>query len=336
MRNFSKAKAVISSFALLSIAAYAAGSENYPRYTVEGSQSVTIPAGVDPFELNTDLEALTGYKTIKLMTIMPSAEMLAENDLALSAFKEKIGAEPNYSTIVPFSQSPGAVDLGMNNVPVLNQGQYGTCVTFAATAALDARLSVGDYIDQQCSLALNKNLGDDFWNGAYTAVQILQPLKTYGIIPKSKCFGSTYPTPSQKVSPTQYQSTSDKSQAANINWTYVGKRDINAVKTALKNGHRVAIGSLLSTADSTGVNGFSFKINGKKTNGGLWACDQPGSRNYCGRSNAGHEIVIIGFDDNQKLFKIRNSWGAGVGDSGDYYMSYNFFNVMEMDHTEVK
>ncbi|KAB8031886.1 C1 family peptidase [Fluviispira multicolorata] len=336
MRNSSKAKAVISSFALLSIAAYAASSENSPRYTVEGSQSVVIPVDVDPYEMSTDIEAVTGSKTIQLLTINPSQEMLDENDAAVREYQTKIKAEPNYSTIISFDKSPGAVDLGMGITPVLDQGQYGTCVTFAATAALDARLNVGDYIDQQCSLALNKYLGDDFWDGAYTAVQILQPLKTYGIIPKNKCFGSKYPNPNQSVNSTQYKSTSDKSHAAKINWNYVGGRDINAVKAALKSGHRVAIGSLLSTADSNGINGFSFTINGKKTNGGLWACDQAGSRSYCGRSNAGHEIVIIGFDDTQKLFKIRNSWGTRVGESGNYYMSYNFFNSMEMDHTEVK
>ncbi|KAB8031887.1 C1 family peptidase [Fluviispira multicolorata] len=336
MSKSSKVKAVISSFTLFSLAANASGGENTPRYTIEGSLPTTIQVKINPNEINTDLEALTGMKTIQLLKVKPSIEMIKENDVALNNYKINIKMEPSYSTIIPFNQSPGAVDLGMANTPVLDQGKHGTCVTFASTAALNARLKVGDYIDQQCSLALNKYLGNDYWNGAYTAEQILDPLKTYGIIPKDQCFGSTYADTDQEVSPDQYSDKSDTSFASQMDWTYVSSRDINAVKAALKNGNRVAIGTLLSTADNTGVRGFSFTINGKKTSGGLWACDQPGSKNYCGRSNAGHEVVIIGFDDSQKLFKIRNSWSSKVGDSGDYYMTYNFFNTMEMDHTEIK
>lgn len=42
-------------------------------------------------------------------------------------------------------QIPRSVQLGMNDVPVLEQGQHGTCVTFAVTAALDATLHHGQY-----------------------------------------------------------------------------------------------------------------------------------------------------------------------------------------------
>ncbi|MBX9836879.1 MAG: C1 family peptidase, partial [Silvanigrellaceae bacterium] len=226
------------------------------------------------------------------------------------------------------------------NVPVLDQGAHGTCVTFAATAALNAKIKQGDYIDQQCSLALNKFLGNDYWNGAYTAVQILEPLKKYGIIPKNQCFGTKYAKTSQKVSPTQYMTKSDKSYAGQITYHYTEKASADVVKATLKAGYRVAIGTALAdTSDPISVNGFDVKIKGSSGNydGGLWACKQPGnSTNYCDDQNAGHEVVIIGYDDKQQLFKIRNSWGTYAGEKGNYYMSYAFFNAMVMDHTELK
>ncbi len=43
----------------------------------------------------------------------------------------------------PPSGYPEKVELGMNGVPVLNQGMHGTCVTFAVTAAVDAALGKG-------------------------------------------------------------------------------------------------------------------------------------------------------------------------------------------------
>lgn len=38
----------------------------------------------------------------------------------------------------------------------------------------------------------------------------------------------------------------------------------------------------------------------------------------------GHAVVIVGFNDETKLFKIRNSWGESWGDKGYFYMPYEF------------
>ena len=49
----------------------------------------------------------------------------------------------------------------------------------------------------------------------------------------------------------------------------------------------------------------------------------------------GHEMVIIGYDDNatvldneggvhKGVFTLRNSWGDDVGDKGNFYMTYDF------------
>lgn len=169
MRNLSKVKIIMSSLSIFSIAAYAQ-NERSDNFTIDGTQTVTIPVEIPTNnEAAFDYESLTGVKTIQLLKVTPTQKMLEKNKNALAA-----GGEKDYSKgIIPFSQSQGAVDLGMANVPVLDQGAYGTCVTFAATAALDARLQKGDYIDQQCSLALNKTLGHNYWNGAYNAVEIL-------------------------------------------------------------------------------------------------------------------------------------------------------------------
>ena len=38
----------------------------------------------------------------------------------------------------------------------------------------------------------------------------------------------------------------------------------------------------------------------------------------------GHAVAIVGFDDTQKLFIVRNSWGENWGDKGYFYMPYEF------------
>lgn len=56
--------------------------------------------------------------------------------------KQKFIHQAEIQTKTPFSEMNGAtsVDLGMETVPVLNQGIHGSCVTFSVTAAIDAIL----------------------------------------------------------------------------------------------------------------------------------------------------------------------------------------------------
>lgn len=37
----------------------------------------------------------------------------------------------------------------------------------------------------------------------------------------------------------------------------------------------------------------------------------------------GHGVVIVGYDDTKKVFKIRNSWGPNWGYDGHFYISYD-------------
>ncbi len=84
---------------------------------------------------------------------------------------------------------PTEKDLGMNHVPVLDQGHYGTCVTFAITAAIDAAYGKGDYISQLCLLQLSNTLSehsywDSAWNGSM-GHRVIGEIRQYGIMTKA-------------------------------------------------------------------------------------------------------------------------------------------------------
>jgi C1A family cysteine protease len=292
-----------------------------------------------------------GQKTVQIKT----AELLADGNHVLKTIKLKqvqcsddfikrtatrpSTGELDYSNgIIPFNQSPGAVDIGMNNVPVLDQGQEGTCVTFAATGALDAILGQGDFVSQQCSLELGSALGTDYWNGADYASEIIDPLKQYGLVSQTNC-DNQYPVAEAQIDIPTYQSLADpKVTAANIDYTYVSGMSLALVKEALHLGHRVTIGFGLhvNQNDPISIQGFDTKVAGQPTTGGLWACKQNSSHsNYCGVPTDGHDVIVIGYDDAQQLLKIRNSWNTSVGDNGDFYMTYTFFEKMSGDGTKI-
>jgi hypothetical protein len=248
-------------------------------------------------------------------------------------FKEaSVNSESDYSNgIHDFA------GLGMGNVPVLDQGQYGTCATFSSTASIDALLQKGDFISQQCSLELDLGLGQNFWNGASYPSQIINPLKDYGVISKLKC-PDRYALLSVSLNTDESAEILDAAASAivkKIQLLYVSPANLDELKKAIDAKHRVLIGFTLDSNSAEAVRGFDIKIAGKKYTGGLWACKQSRSENHCVESNAGHEVLVLGYDDAQQLLKIRNSWNTEVGFKGEYFMTYKFFETMAIDSTEI-
>lgn len=275
----------------------------------------------------------------------------------------------NFYDPYQFEVFEASADAGMAGVPVLDQGQYGTCVTFATTASLNARYALGDFISQQCSLQLSKTLGNDIWDGAYTPSEVIDPLKKYGVVSKSGC-NAQYPSRNVPISVAEYQSRADKSASASVSqvgYTYYKQNNLSVVKQAVSSGKRVLIGFLLNPNKAQG-----FDLPGKR--GGNWSCSASGSEpppspeedalqqckdqfpgmewlcdiffskeqqaklaaaSECGKWNAGHEVLIYGYDDAKQQLKIRNSWGPNVGDSGNWVMSYEYFSRQVIDQTVV-
>ena len=47
--------------------------------------------------------------------------------------------------------------------------------------------------------------------------------------------------------------------------------------------------------------------------------------NNPGMQHAYHAMIVSGYDDNKKAFRVRNSWGNDWGDNGSIWVDYNFF-----------
>lgn len=88
-----------------------------------------------------------------------------------------------------------------------------------------------------------------------------------------------------------------------------GAARLAAVKTAIQAGHPIAFGfsvpnSFMSQqVASTGI--MPMPVSGEQVVGG-------------------HAVTIIGWDDSKQAFLIKNSWGTGWGQHGNFWMPYAF------------
>ena len=54
----------------------------------------------------------------------------------------------------------------------------------------------------------------------------------------------------------------------------------------------------------------------------------PATKQEAKKSELGHAVVIVGYDDTNKLFEFRNSWGENWGNKGYAYMTYSQFKLL--------
>ena len=265
---------------------------------------------------------------------------------------------------------PERINLGMNGVPVLDQGAWGTCATFAATAALDAQLNLqsNDQISQLCHLQLSRSLSlPDVWGGwegSYGKL-VLKQLQEYGYwnLSNQKTYGcgGLYDYPSYSYNNGQSMTKGDYivHQSGSLNSTdwkelynldssntanhKVTQRLLQNIKQQLNSGRRVIFGVLLdvSQSDPGAVGEYQNIAND------AWVLNNTILDHiFYDKEVGGHEMVIIGYDDKacanyidenntkQKqcgLLRLRNSWSAEAGDHGDYYMSYLYFTSLVLE-----
>ncbi len=261
------------------------------------------------------------------------------------------------------SRHPSQVQRGMANVPVLNQGAHGACVTFAVTAAMDAALEKGDYISQLCQLQLGRYLENNAyipsgWNGSL-AEMVIHQTQLFGIVSKDQqalngCGDVfVYPLaeaePQTDMTPSQYHLISE--QPNNVMWSPVldmfhvalDKTDmanvLNTVKDALSKGDRLTFGVLLPAVEK----GVAGAVGSHHALLDTWVLTpEIAAELNDAQELPGHEMVITGYDDNamaidlqghvhKGLLTLRNSWSKFAGDKGDFYMTYAYFKTLAIE-----
>lgn len=88
---------------------------------------------------------------------------------------------------------------------------------------------------------------------------------------------------------------------------YYRVKNLRQIKEALCKGYPVAIAMDWAF---TSIDGNTWVLT-SPTDEEIEECD------------SGHAVVVVGYDDETKLFEIRNSWGKGWANSGYAYVTYS-------------
>ncbi|WP_133128123.1 C1 family peptidase [Legionella nagasakiensis] len=327
-------------------------------------QSVSLPSQHSRSLLQVESDIQPAVKQITLLKLQLS-------DKAQQTFRNRAKLAANKNAGLMFSAKlPRQVQLGMNNVPVLDQGSHGTCATFANTAAVDAALDKGDYISQLCQLQLgryfeNNAYGPSGWGGSLGPI-VLHQMEIFGVVNKAQqksygCGGFTdYPSygadPDTEMSLPEYHQISENISQEGFGWSPMldiyqavlretdTSRILNDIKSALHDGERVTFGVLLVDLHLGVVGAVGKHHAGNDT----WVLTPEIVRDLEDDVEfAGHEMIITGYDDNavaidehgrehRGLLTLRNSWGKGIGDKGDFYMSYDYFKGLVIEAQRIR
>ncbi|MFI4918421.1 MAG: C1 family peptidase [Legionellales bacterium] len=300
---------------------------------------------------------------------LPKYELSAN---ALSYLKHEMpqALKHTVNAAVASPELPRKKLLGMQLTPVLNQGLHGSCVTFAVTGAINATLGAGDYVSQLCNLELGSYLASQGkveasgWSGSF-APWVLQQITDYGIISRNYqtlhgCADvQSYPlneetNEGKPMSDTDYLAHSipitnlvswhsllkaEDAFSTNVNMDQM----VSQIKQELVNGNRLTVGILLDVdTGNAGALGTNHVAND------TWMLTpQIIADAERGVIDAGHELIITGYDDdievtdsaghvNKGVFTLRNSWSKLAGDKGDYYVTYDYVKYLAMEVTVLR
>lgn len=204
---------------------------------------------------------------------------------------------------------PPAVDLRPKCPPVYDQGQLGSCTANAIAGAFEfetLRQGLADFTPSRLFIYYNErviegDVGQD--NGA----QIRDGMNTIaklGVCPETEW---PYDIGRFAVKPTPNCYT-DALKNKGIQYLSVNQ-DLSHLKACVATGYPFVFGiSVYDSFESPEV-----------AQTGMVPVPAPGESCL-----GGHAVLCVGYDDSKKAFLVRNSWGAGWGITGYFYLPYEY------------
>lgn len=264
-------------------------------------------------------------------------EMLNE---ILSIFVEMLGYDPSQENWEDKDEVLDGNDVSNTNVswerycpPVGNQGQYGTCVAWATAYGLKTTL----------------NMKDGTWDHALknqpayqcSPVDVWHSMRSgYSSEVSSGCGGSSF-DPAFKAIQSKGVAT-----MATVPFTNMKMTCDNVAGKGLSNNKITSYRTIAYSAEMSsngtayGMTAENIKAHlqegplviGAKLGDNFMAWNSSNviksdTKTYKGQ-HAYHAMMLVGYDDSKKAFRLQNSWGAtDWGDNGYIWVDYTFFTT---------
>jgi hypothetical protein len=228
------------------------------------------------------------------------------------ATKEQLRSIPMASTPFSGESLPSLVDLSPTLPPIGDQGSQNSCVGWSVGYGLKAyqeRIESNETILFSPSYIYNQlNNGQDGGINIIDAMNLIsqQGAGLWGDMPYTDKDFTRKPTASAIEKASRYKIDF---------WRQVNVLDIKEVKAQVSAGFPVVIGTIVDE-------GFINEGTRMKETY-VWT-------KASGKQKGNHAMLVIGYDDNKKAFKVMNSWGTKWGDNGYAWISYTWFpNVVK-------
>ena len=224
-------------------------------------------------------------------------------------WKPSFSKEPkNFYEPPHMARLPTSVDLESQCPAIYNQESLGACTSHAAAALAQFLMKkIGsNWIPSRLALYYWNRLQEGTVNedSGASLQDAMSSMVKYGVPHESLW---TYNISKFNIKP-------PKEVWSDAYWHTIRqglsvRQDLNTMKTRLAEGLPVIFGFMVYE---------SFESQ-EVTRTGIMPMPKEGEE-----LKGGHAVMIVGFNDSTKMFKIRNSWGTSWGKNGYFFMPYDF------------
>ena len=204
---------------------------------------------------------------------------------------------------------PSKIDLRLKLPPIIDQGSVGSCTACAISAAF--QYCDPSWIPSELFIYYNTRMLDNNVNtdSGTTISQTVNSIVKYGACNKVNW---PYNVNSWSTRPTKLCYTEALDHQA-LNYSHIQQTYVS-MKSCLASGFPFVIGIFLWQ---------SFESSSAALTGFIPIPDKT-KEQYLG----GHAVLCCGYDDDKKVWIMRNSWGPRWGDKGYFYVPYSYLEDM--------